>query len=357
VSVDIRDLVVSYDGNSAVKQLDMSIGTGKMLVLLGPSGCGKTSTMRSIVGLETPTAGVISVGGRTVFDHAKKINVPVHKRNIGMVFQSYAIWPHRTVAQNVAFPLEMQRVPKKEISIRVEETLETVGLPGFAHRGASQLSGGQMQRVALARSLVMRPEVLLLDEPLSNLDAKLRERLRFELRELQTELKLTSIYVTHDQGEALALADEIVVMRLGEIEQSAAPRELYESPRNKFVADFLGVSNIFDGAVGSDGTSVDVDGVSASWTLSGAAAPGEYAVCVRPEAITVSDEDAAGAATNIATATVKVASYLGSHVRYRVELGLGATLEIEAFRPDRVFAAGDRVSVSVAPSSIQLLER
>ena len=357
MSVDITGLEISYSGNVAVPDLDMGIEEGKMLVLLGPSGCGKTSTMRSIAGLETPTAGTITVRGRVVFDAARKINVPIHKRRIGMVFQSYAIWPHRTVAQNVAFPLQMQKLPKAEIRSRVEEALETVGLPGLGDRGASMLSGGQMQRVALARSLVMRPDVLLLDEPLSNLDAKLREHLRFELRELQGELNLTAVYVTHDQGEALALADKIVVMRQGRVEQSAAPRELYENPRNRFVADFLGVSNIFDGSLADDGTTLDVPGLATTWRLERPAAPGDYAVCMRPESLEVHPASSNPVTGNSVTGAVRVASYLGSHVHYRIAVGDGQTMEVEVSQPERVFGAGDEVVVVAPQTAIQLLER
>jgi len=252
-AIRIRDLVMHYGDTLAVDHLDLDVAEGEMLVLLGPSGCGKTTTMRCIAGLETPTAGTVQIGGTTVFDSATGQAVPPHKRDVGMVFQSYAIWPHKTVFQNVAFPLRMKGVPRSEIAARVSEMLALVGLEGLGSRGASNLSGGQMQRIALARSLVMRPRVLLLDEPLSNLDAKLRERLRFELKEIQQNLKVTSIYVTHDQTEALALADRIAVMDTGRIAQLDAPDGLYRRPSSVFVADFMGYTNIFPALVSPDG--------------------------------------------------------------------------------------------------------
>ena len=264
MEIKVRNLTVKFGDNVAVNDLSLDIEDGEMLVLLGPSGCGKTTTMRGLVGLQKPAAGSIAIGDEVVYDSTRGVNVPTNARNIGMVFQSYAIWPHLTVAQNVAFPLRMQKVPKAEIRQRVEAVLESVGLQDFGPRGASRLSGGQMQRVALARSLVMRPRMLLLDEPLSNLDAKLREKLRYELRELQQSLGMTAVYVTHDQSEALALADRIAVMRKGIIEQLAGPVEMYRNPRTSFVADFLGVDNIFaarvTGSHGSGGSVARLDG-------------------------------------------------------------------------------------------------
>src|SRR5262245_41435073 len=245
MTIEVRNLSKSFTGTRAVVQVNLDIAEGEMLVLLGPSGCGKTTTMRCVAGLENPNSGRISIGGKVVYDSDKGISVPANQRHVGMVFQSYAIWPHMTVFENVAFPLEMASVGRAEIKRRVADILKLVGLSGFEDRGASYLSGGQMQRVALARSLVMEPSVLLFDEPLSNLDARLRDHLRIQLRELQTQLKITSIYVTHDQREALALADKIVVMQSGHVVQEADPVTLYHRPRSAAIADFLGYSNIF----------------------------------------------------------------------------------------------------------------
>lgn len=252
--VSIKDLQIHYGDFHAVKDVSIEIPHGSSLVLLGPSGCGKTTTMRSIAGLEKPTGGSISLGDRTVFDADAGVNIPPNKRHVGMVFQSYAIWPHKTVYENVAFPLQEQRVGKAEIKKEVTRILEVAGLSKYADRGASSLSGGQMQRVALSRSLVMNPSVMLLDEPLSNLDALLRVKLRSELRRIQEENGFTSIYVTHDQQEALALGDQIAMMREGQIVQLGTPEQLYDAPVDKDAAAFMGYENILPIVPGSEAT-------------------------------------------------------------------------------------------------------
>ena len=234
-----------------------------MLVLLGPSGCGKTTTLRSIAASAVPDSGRIAIGGRTVFDGRENINVPVNQRNFGMVFQSYAIWPHMTVFENVAYPSRWRAVRARRNPTTGRRYPEAGGSEGYAERGASHLSGGQMQRVALARSLVMRPSVLLLDEPLSNLDARLRDHLRVQLREIQTQLKITSVYVTHDQREALALADQIAVMQSGTILQIGDPISVYTRPKTSSIAEFLGYSNIFEAKV------IERAGVSSVQALAG----------------------------------------------------------------------------------------
>src|SRR4051812_33026741 len=234
----------------AARDIGFEVEKGKFFTLLGPSGCGKTTTLRSIAGLERPSTGEIAVNGRVVFSSGRNISVALNKRNFGMVFQSYAIWPHMTVFQNAAFPLEVRGgVTKKAVRERVMRVLETMGLEKLAERDATQLSGGQQQRLALARAIVMEPELLLLDEPLSNLDAKLRDRMRLELKRLQRELSLTTVYVTHDQSEALALSHEIAVMSDGHIIQVGTPRAIYEQPKNRFVADFVGTTNFIGGTV------------------------------------------------------------------------------------------------------------
>jgi iron(III) transport system ATP-binding protein len=234
----------------AARDIGFDVEKGKFFTLLGPSGCGKTTTLRSIAGLERPSSGEIEVNGRVVFSSARNISVALNRRNFGMVFQSYAIWPHMTVFENAAFPLEVRGgIPKKTVRERVMRVLETMALDKLADREATQLSGGQQQRLALARAIVMEPELLLLDEPLSNLDAKLRERMRFELKRLQRELGLTTVYVTHDQAEALALSHEVAVMNEGRIVQIGSPRMIYEQPRDRFVAEFIGTSNFMDGTV------------------------------------------------------------------------------------------------------------
>ncbi len=237
----------------AVEDLTLEVEEGQLFTLLGPSGCGKTTTLRCIAGLETPDSGEIAVGDRIFFSSGKNVRVPANERGLGMVFQSYAIWPHMNVFKNVAFPLQVaprrKRASRKEIQARVERALAVVQLDHLASRQATDLSGGQQQRLALARALVMEPPLMLLDEPLSNLDAKLRDEMRFELKRLQRELGITSVYVTHDQVEALAMSNRVAVMREGKIEQVGAPREIYERPQSRFVADFIGTSNFIEGSV------------------------------------------------------------------------------------------------------------
>src|SRR5215218_6126673 len=231
-------------GRPAVDDVSFRIAAGEIVVLLGPSGCGKTTTLRCIAGLEQPTAGTISIGGDEVAAPERGVHVPPRARNIGMVFQSYAVWPHMTVRQNVNYPLRHRKVPREQADQKVNRVLDLVGLSEYSERPVTQLSGGQMQRVALARALVYEPRILLLDEPLSNLDAKLRLDMRSEIRALQTELGVTALYVTHDQEEALSISDRVMVMAQGRIEQISAPWDLYNRPQTLFVASFVGTSNI-----------------------------------------------------------------------------------------------------------------
>lgn len=329
--IELSNLTMKYGDFVAVDNIDLTIEEGEMIVLLGPSGCGKTSTMRCVVGLETPSEGTIRIGDEIVFSSSENRNVPTNKRHCGMVFQSYAIWPHKTVAQNVGFPLKMQNITGKDADTRIDETLKLVGLEGFGPRGASLLSGGQMQRVALARSLVADPAVLLLDEPLSNLDAKLRDRLRFEIKDIQLKLGLTGLYVTHDQGEALALADRIAVMNEGRIVQLAEPVEIYERPTSRFVADFLGMSNLYPSTV----TARDGDVVTVTLSDTGLELQAygddfqvgdEVHACVRPESTVLHKTDVPasnGEVRNELRGSVDVASFLGTQIRYQVDIDGG----------------------------------
>src|SRR5438874_3555328 len=259
--LEVRNLAKSFSAGKreargrvlAVDDVSFDVAAGELFTLLGPSGCGKTTTLRSIAGLEVPDDGEISVAGRVFFSSSTRIQLPANERGLGMVFQSYAIWPHMNVQKNVAFPLEVlprkKRPSRSEIRQRVERALAVVKLDHLASRQATDLSGGQQQRLALARALVMEPPLLLLDEPLSNLDAKLRENMRFELKRLQRELGITGVYVTHDQVEALAMSNRVAVMREGKLEQVGHPRDVYERPQSRFVADFIGTSNFIDGVV------------------------------------------------------------------------------------------------------------
>src|SRR5438128_10272419 len=245
--IEVENLTVHYGTATAVAGVSFQVQPGEQLTLLGPSGCGKTTTLRAIAGLERPSGGAIRIGGAPVYSSAQHVNIPAEKRGLSMVFQSYAIWPHMTVFDNVAYGLRVRRESREAIAEKVERALDMVQMRAFRDRGASQLSGGQQQRVALARAFVFQPSVLLFDEPLSNLDAKLRADMRIELRELQHRLGITSIYVTHDLEEALAMSDRIVVMRDGLIEQTGTPDEIYRLPNSAFVADFVGSANLIRG--------------------------------------------------------------------------------------------------------------
>jgi iron(III) transport system ATP-binding protein len=360
MSIEVRNLRRNYGDTIAVAGVDLEIAEGEMLVLLGPSGCGKTTIMRCIAGLDNPQDGRISIGGRVVYDPRQGINVPANKRNVGMVFQSYAIWPHMTVRGNVGFPLEMAGRDRAYIQKRVPEILALVALSGFEDRGASYLSGGQMQRVALARSLAMEPSVLLFDEPLSNLDAQLRESMRTMLRELQTQLGITSVYVTHDQREGLALADKIVVMNKGRVEQVADPVTLYRNPRTATIADFLGYSNVFDVDAVTDrrgSTLATLDG--GVTLLAGSPAPtgAKLAACVRPNDVSIAPAGERQPAENTMAGDVQLVSFVGSHMLYRVKVSEKMVWEVLSSEVTAGLRIGARVALTVAPRNVLLLPR
>lgn len=361
--IDIRGLVKTYGSPAAaVDHLDLTIERGQFVVLLGPSGCGKTTTMRSLVGLERPDEGVITVDGRVLFDARRGIDVPSNKRHMGMVFQSYALWPHKSVMGNVAFPLQMQRKPRGEIKQRVAEALRIVGLDGFESRKITTLSGGQMQRVALARSLVMDPTILLLDEPLSNLDARLRVHLRAELKEIQQRIGVTTIYVTHDQDEALGLADRIIVLRNGRIAQDATPEDLYRRPASPFVADFLGMSNQFTADLQGS-----ADGVATVRLDSGAVlqttdlrtdGAARARVCFRPEAAMIggAGDGVPADGANRLPATAISRQFQGSRLRYHVAIGDGVTIFAEASAEAPRYDPDEGCAVEIATRDVLLLD-
>jgi len=350
--VRVTNLVKTYqDGRAripAASGVSFEVPAGRFFTLLGPSGCGKTTTLRSIAGLEKPDDGEIELDGVLVFSRHRGVHVPPNLRGIGMVFQSYAIWPHMSVFDNVAFPLRVGRgrVPRREIPDRVRRALATVRLSGLEGRPATKLSGGQQQRLALARALVREPKVLLLDEPMSNLDAKLREQMRLELRALQRHLGITTIYVTHDQAEALAMSNLVALMHEGRIVQIGTPREIYERPVNRFVTDFIGSTNLVPGRVAG----VVGDGLYRVETASGplvcaihggAAAGVEVIVSVRPEDVSIHDRQRPDGAWE---ATVEQVVYLGECVDCRLTAGdvplrVRAHPSIRVRRGDRVFLA------------------
>ncbi|WP_428534861.1 ABC transporter ATP-binding protein [Rhodopila sp.] len=322
-SVRLTDLTKYYGRSVAVDRLSLAIEPGELVALLGPSGCGKTTSLRMIAGLVQPNGGEIFVDGRAI------TGIPVHRRNIGMLFQSYALFPHLTVAENVAFGLQMRGIKRRAAGVRVQEALDLVQLGDHQHKLPSQLSGGQQQRVALARALVIEPAMLLLDEPLGALDKSLRESMQVELRLLQRRLGITTVMVTHDQDEALTLADRIVVMRDGRLEQVGSGAEVYQYPATRFVAGFLGVSNFFKGTV--DGRSmgsvrvVCPDGLHL--TVAGqAVADGSISVALRPEAVRVSPDLGQPAAANAVVATLEQVVYRGFMVHYYLRLPGGDRL-------------------------------
>lgn len=334
VFVNVRKDFGSF---TAIKNLSLTIEPGTLVTLLGPSGCGKTTVLRMLAGLEHPSAGRILIGGKDV------TMLPANERDVSMVFQSYALFPHMSVAENVAYGLAASGLRKAEAREQAEAGLEQVGLAGFGGRLPAELSGGQQQRVAVARALVLHPQVLLLDEPLSNLDARLRRRVRTEIRELQQRLGFTAVYVTHDQEEALAVSDRIVVMQQGEVAQEGAPRELYEAPASAFIADFMGEANVVDCAV------TGIDNGEALVRIAGLdhrvpvrdAVPGPAKLAVRPNAIMLSAGSGAPWPGRI-----KSKAYLGDHLEYEVETAEGPLFVVDA-DVDKHLEAGADVGITL----------
>ena len=326
--VDLRGLSKHYGDFYAVREVSLHIADGEFLVLLGPSGCGKTTTLRMIAGFIEPSAGHVRLAGQDV------TLLPPWKRNAGMVFQSYALFPHLTVAQNVAFGLEMRKLARADIARRVEETLALVRLGGYGGRLPRQLSGGQQQRVALARALTIRPDVLLLDEPLSNLDAKLRQEVRVEIRELQRQLGLTTVMVTHDQEEALTMADRLVVMSEGSVRQVGSQRDLYERPADRFVAGFVGRSTFLDGTVEQPGRFRTDGGLSLACRDGRA---GRAALALRPERVEIGAAPRTGL-DNSLPGTVEFVSYLGALIDIHVRLSPNDRLVVQIANREGGFA-------------------
>jgi iron(III) transport system ATP-binding protein len=346
----------------AAQDVSFEVPEGQLFTLLGPSGCGKTTTLRSIAGLEKPTEGVITVSGSTVYSSASKVFIPPNKRGFGMVFQSYAIWPHMTVFQNASFPLEVgqKNYSRKDIETKVMRVLESVELAQYADRDATRLSGGQQQRLALARALVMEPKLLLLDEPLSNLDAKLREKMRFELKKIQRELGITTIYVTHDQSEALALSHEIAVMRNGRIVQIGSPREIYETPKSEFVADFVGTINFIKATVRSiDSTAqamvVDSEiGIIQVPMINDFHVGEEVQVCIRPEDVPLSDSTPPVNHTNHYLGSVFAKIFLGEVLDFQVQVN--DKVMLARVHPSQKTPVGAPIHIVLDPSDCIVLK-
>lgn len=365
IPVRVRNLCKAFETDEgvlkAVDNVSFDIEPGRFYTLLGPSGCGKSTTLRCIAGLESADSGRIDIGERTVVNDSPRVFVPAHDRRIGMVFQSYAIWPHMSVGENVAFPLRARnegggrgrRLSRKAIAQRVSEALEEVQLGGFEKRPATKLSGGQQQRLALARALVSRPRLLLLDEPLSNLDASLREEMRVELRNVQRNTGVTTLYVTHDQQEALSMSNRVAVMRQGRIVQEGRPREVYSQPATKFVATFVGKTNLFEGKLVESEPGGSVGGEAALDTAAGRIWVGvaqgleersggtAQSVVVRPEDVALHEDDPADGRPNVLPGQVTRSTFLGETLE--VEVQVGDTPVVVHLHPSLKFRRGDDV--------------
>jgi iron(III) transport system ATP-binding protein len=347
-----------YSEGKTIKALDgvdLTIPANRIFTLLGPSGCGKTTLLRCIVGLEMPDTGEISIGGDVVWSKDRNISVPPEKRGLGMVFQTYAIWPHMNVFDNVAYPLQVRGVPRDEIRRRVDKTLRFVRLEGFEKRPATKLSGGQQQRVALARALVAEPKVILFDEPLSNLDAKLREETRKELRAFLAKLKITAVYVTHDRVEALALSDSIAIMRAGQIVEIGTPQKIYFDADHRFVADFIGRANLVKAVVrGEEGGHTVVDSPLGRIACQRRDIPAgsEATLCIRPEFIRiVSGEQRA--AKNLVNGRIESLVFVGEV--YEAEIRVGDERLLARIDPDARLGEGDAVSFTLDPGHCLLV--
>ena len=354
--LNVQDLRLTYRTDEgvveAVRGMSFAVDRGRFYTLLGPSGCGKTSTLRCIAGLETPDAGEIHIGGSIVFSSATRTAVPPHKRDIGMVFQSYAIWPHMSVFDNVAFPLVhgVRKQPKNVVRDKVFRALSLVQLDGLAARPAPLLSGGQQQRVALARAIANEPAVLLLDEPLSNLDAKLREDMRHEIKELVRRLGTTTLYVTHDQLEALSMSDTVGLLRDGTLVQEGAPREVYLRPADPFAANFLGRTNLLEGTVSSGVVETKWGRLACplpAWACEGQA----VTLGFRPESVAFSER----AGENVLRGTVSASSFNGETVEYQIDLGTGRLIRAKG-QPFVQYDEGQEVFVRVPPERCYVLE-
>lgn len=359
VEVRLKEVTKRFGDVVAVDKATFNVKEGEFFTLLGPSGCGKTTMLRIIAGFYQPDEGEV------YFDDRLMNYIPPWKRDTGMVFQNYALWPHMNIFNNIAYGLRIRKHPKDEVKEKVKWALKLVGLEGFEKRTPAQLSGGQQQRVALARALVIEPQILLLDEPLSNLDAKVRVQVRTEIKKIQKQLKITSIYVTHDQEEALCISDRLAVMNKGMVEQVGTSREIYENPEKEFVADFIGVANFIRGRVSEvdedKGIVVEAEHgaqfiATGSWNevaLKGS----EVLISIRPEAISVQSHGVELKGLNTIEGTVRFSEYLGDVVRYEVEASFGKIIRADVYNPRRkkIYGEGEKVILTFSPEDTKLI--
>jgi iron(III) transport system ATP-binding protein len=355
MNIQLQNIVKRFGTLEAVSHVSLEIRDGELFTLLGPSGCGKTTILRLIGGFHRPDEGEVYFGEKAVS------GIPPYERNIGMVFQNYALWPHMTIFDNIAYGLKLKKLSGGEISSKVLHALKLVNLSGLEKRYPGQLSGGQQQRVALARALVLSPDVLLLDEPLSNLDAKIRLQVRAEIRKLQKDLGITTIYVTHDQEEALTLSDRIAVVDHGKLQQVGSPRDLYAKPENPFVADFIGINNLIPGEVREilereRTMKVQTDVGALVCTLDSPFKPGDRCmVSIRPETATIGEAESGQGEVNVLPGTISFASYIGNTIRYDVEMQNGKIFKVDIQNPwyHQVLPLGEKVIVTF-PQKITL---
>jgi iron(III) transport system ATP-binding protein len=348
MNIILKDMVKRFGALEAVSHVSLDIKDGELFTLLGPSGCGKTTILRLIAGFHKPDNGEIYFGDREVSA------IPPYERNIGMVFQNYALWPHMTIFDNVAYGLKIKKTASADITGKVNRALSMVNLTGLEKRYPGQLSGGQQQRVALARALVLNPDVLLLDEPLSNLDAKIRQQVRAEIRKLQKELAITAIYVTHDQEEALTLSDRIAVLNQGKIQQLGSPQDLYQRPANPFVADFIGINNLITGKVkeieeAKGWMAVETRFGQIRCVFEGRFKTGDACkVTVRPEVASIHNSGEKATDMNLLAGTVSFASYIGNTIRYDIELDPETLFKVDVQNPwnQKTFPISEKVYVS-----------
>jgi len=349
-AVQLKNVNKHFGEVQAVKGVDLTIDAGSFVTLLGPSGCGKTTILRMIAGLEQPSSGEIWIKGRRVDE------IPIHKRNLGLVFQNYALFPHKTIFDNVAFGLRYRKVPKAEIRKRVSEALEMVRLPGVERRFPAQLSGGQQQRIALARAIVIEPDVLLLDEPLSALDANLREEMRVELKRIQRELGITTLFVTHDQAEALALSDKVIVMSNGLKEQEGEPDQVYNRPASRFVAEFLGHANLLKGHIEPEGVRLTDGSLLPLPDLKGHPAGSEVDLVLRAERILLAERHGEEPGALVVPGRIRALDYQGIAARYFVE-ALGTTLQVINPIEEKPFPEGVEVQLRIRARDFVALSR